>query len=114
MRYLEENGCLPSIPPANFLSASLWLRMRRIEVADKVIAACKEHLVELPASDLAWMGATLIVARIRQKAPLIQETAHRLLELRKKDNYWENKDGPRWNCHTTVEALRVLQFTKNL
>jgi hypothetical protein len=114
MRYLEENGCLPSSPPANFLSAGLWLRMRRTEVADKVITACKDHLAELSSSNLGWMGVTLIIGHIRQKASVIQETAYRLLKLRKPDNYWESENGSRWNCHTTIQALRVLKFTKNL
>jgi hypothetical protein len=114
MRYLEENGCLPSTPQANWMSAGLWLRMRRYEVAEKVITACRSHMDALSASSLAWMGVTLIISRIRQKNPLIKNTADKLLALRKPGNYWDSEDGKEWNCHTTIEAIRVLKFTKRL
>ena len=114
MRYLEENGCLPSTPQANWMSAGLWLRMRRYEVAEKVIAACRGHMDGLQASSLAWMGVTLIISRIRQKNPIIKKTADKLLALRKPGDYWESEDGKDWNCHTTIEAIRVLKFTKKL
>ncbi len=114
MRYLEESGCLPSSHQANWMSASLWLRMRRYEVADRVITACKKHLAELSASDLAWMGVSLIIGRIRRKNPLIQEVADKLINLRKPGDYWESEDGKQWNCHTTIEAIRILKFCKKL
>jgi hypothetical protein len=114
MRYLEENGCLPSTPQANWMSAGLWLRMRRYEVADKVVTACRDHMDGLPTSSLAWMGVTLIISRIRQKNPIIKKTADKLLALRKPGDYWESEDGKDWNCHTTIEAIRVLKFTKKL
>ena len=114
MRYLEESGCLPSTPQANWMSAGLWLRMRRYEVAQKVITACYGHMEDLPASSLARMGVTLIIGRIRQKTPVIRKTAEKLLALRQPGDYWESEDGTEWNCHTTVEAIRVLKFTKKL
>jgi hypothetical protein len=114
MRYLEENGCLPSTPQANWMSAGLWLRMRRYEVAEKVIAACQDKMDDLPASSLAWMGVTLIIGRIRQKNPLIKKAAASLLALRKPGDYWDSEDGTAWNCHTTIEAIRILKFTKKL
>jgi hypothetical protein len=114
MRYLEENGCLPSTPQANWMSAGLWLRMRRYEVAEKVISACQGHMDELPASSLAWMGVTLIIGRIRQKNPIIKKAAEKLLTLRTSDDYWVSEDGKAWNCHTSIEAIRVLKFTKKL
>ena len=114
MRYLEESGCLPATPQANWMSAGLWLRMRRYEVAEKVIASCQGHMDSLPASSLAWMGVTLIIGRIRQKNPLIKRAAEKLLALRQPDDYWESEDGKDWNCHTTIEAIRILKFTKKL
>lgn len=114
MRYLEESGCLPSTPQANWMSAGLWLRMRRYEVAEKVISACQGHMDNLPASSLAWMGVTLIIGRIRQKNPLIKKVAEKLLALRQSGDYWESEDGRDWDCHTTIEAIRILKFTKKL
>jgi hypothetical protein len=114
MRYLEENGCLPSTPQANWMSAGLWLRMRRYEVADKVVTACRSHMEGLSASDLAWMGVTLIISRIRQKNPIIKNTAEKLLALRKTGDFWESDDGKDRNCHTTIEAIRILKFTKKI
>ncbi|MGA9396751.1 MAG: hypothetical protein WBV22_00710 [Anaerolineaceae bacterium] len=114
MRYLEESGCLPSSYQANWMSASLWLRMRRYEVADRVITACKKHMEGLPASSLAWMGVSLIIGRVRRKNPLIQAAADKLLSLRKPGDYWESEDGRQGNCHTTIEAIRVLKFCKKL
>ncbi|MBN2258413.1 MAG: terpene cyclase/mutase family protein, partial [Anaerolineaceae bacterium] len=114
MRYLEENGCLPSYPQTNWMSAGLWLRMRRYEVADKVVTACQGHMEDLPASSMAWMGVTMIISRIRQKNPIIRKAADKLLALRKEGDYWESEDGKERNCHTTIEAIRVLKFTKKL
>jgi hypothetical protein len=114
MRYLEESGCLPSTPQANWMSAGLWLRMRRYEVADKVVTACRGHMEDLSTSNLAWMGVTMIISRIRQKNPIIKKTADKLLALRKPGDYWESDDGKDWNCHTTIEAIRILKFTKKL
>jgi len=114
MRYLEESGCLPATPQANWMSAGLWLRMRRYEVAEKVITSCQGHMDDLPASSLAWMGVTLIIGRIRQKNPLIKRVAEKLLTMRQPGDYWECEDGKDRNCHTTIEAIRVLKFTKKL
>lgn len=114
MRYLEESGCLPATPQANWMSAGLWLRMRRYEVAEKVIASCQGHMDGLSASSLAWMGVSLIIGRIRQKNPIIKRAADKLLTLRQPGDYWESEDGTDRNCHTTIEAIRVLKFTKKL
>jgi hypothetical protein len=114
MRYLEESGCLPSSLQANWMSAGLWLRMRRYEIADKVITACKTHMEGMTASSLAWMGVTLIIGRMRRKHPLIQMAADKLLALRQPGDYWESEDGRQWNSHTTIEALRVLKYCKKL
>jgi hypothetical protein len=60
------------------------------------------------------MGVSLIIGRIRQKNTLIQTTAEKLIDLRKPGDYWESEDGREWNCHATIEAIRVLKFCKFL
>ncbi len=108
-RYLDEEGQLPSFAHAQWLAGGLWYRLRSPE-AQRVFNALAQRLDDLPASNLAWLLSTLLLAGVPTDHPLIERAASLLEERQEPDGRWRSEDGPTRDVHATLEALRVLSL----
>lgn len=107
--HLTVSGRLPSFLHAHWLAGALWYSAGLTAVAESVFTYLQqERLPELSPANLAWLIVTLRRAAVPTTHPLIQSAAARLAEQQEPDGRWPGDDGPDWNVHTTLEALRAL------
>lgn len=113
-RYLDEGGQLPTFVHAQWLAAGLWYCLRDQEEANRVFSSLAERLTNFPASNLAWLLSTLLLAGVPADHLLIEGAAERLAWQQEPDGRWASEDGPARDVHTTLEAMRVLHLCHRL
>ena len=108
--HLDETGSLPASWQAHWLAGGLWYRLNWREPAQRVLTRLDQQLPDLPASNLAWLIITLLGAGILSVHPLVKSAASLLQDCQAPDGRWPSEDGPKWDVHSTVEALRALRL----
>jgi hypothetical protein len=107
--HLEPDGHLASFLQANWLAAGIWLRLGRHEPAGRTLGYLHRRLADMPAGNLAWLLTTLLAAGAPLDHPLLNAAAGRLAEQQEQAGHWASDDGPGFNVHVTLEALRALR-----
>ena len=110
--YREPDGSLPGFRHTLWLSGGLWYRLGRQEDAESAFRTVASNLADMPASSLAWLLSTLLLAGVSSDHSLVEQAAGRLEALQEPDGRWSSEDGPKQDVHTTVEALRVLTLCR--
>jgi len=113
LQYLDQAGQLPTFVHAQWLAAGLWYRLHYQE-ASHVFSSLAHQLSDLPASNLAWLLSTLLLAGLPADHLLIEDAASRLEQQQGSDGRWASEDGPARDVHTTLEAVRVLRLCHRL
>jgi hypothetical protein len=108
--YLDENGTFPSYMHTHWLAAGFWLCQGENDAAELVITHLLRHLSDMPASSLAWMLNAVCICSPQTQPALVNNTARNLAEMQQPDGRWRSEEGPAFDVHTTLEALRGLQF----
>ena len=110
--FLDERGRLPSFPHTHWLAAGLFVRARLERESQQVLRYLCHGIIEsLEASNLGWLGVTLLVAGLPPNHPAITAAAARLRRLQETDGRWASEDGSDRDVHATLEAIRVLVAT---
>lgn len=73
-----------------------------------------QRVAELHASNLAWLMTSLIVSGVPVTHRLIQSVAMLLEHKQAQDGRWVSEDGPDWDLHSTLEAMRALRLCGRL
>ncbi len=110
--HLDESGRLPASWQAHWLAGSLWHRLNWQAAARRVLARVDRHLSDLPASNLAWLISALHGVGVSASHPLLGRAATLLERRQASDGRWVSEDGPEWDAHATVEALRALRLCR--
>lgn len=76
-------------------------------------SALARRLADLPASSLAWLISTLLLAGAPSDHPLVEQAAVHLELLQEPNGRWSSEDGPTRDVHTTLEALRALTLCRH-
>ena len=108
-QHLDGNGQLPTFLHAHWLAGSLWYRLGRKE-AKRVFNYLERQLPVLPASNLAWLLSTLLLAGVQPSEFIIRQAVSLLEQLQEQDGRWTSEDGPERDVHATLEALHVLRL----
>jgi hypothetical protein len=108
--YLDENGKMASFLHTHWLCGGLWLRLGMVEGSIRVLAYLDERILELSASQLAWMITALRIAGLASSHALIQAALPRLVSCQQEDGRWTSDDGPTFDVHATLEALYALKL----
>jgi hypothetical protein len=105
---LQKGEALASFQQANWLAAGLWHVLGWRKPFDYMCAYLLRMLPEFDAGDVAWLGTTLLTARVPDDHPVLLAARERLLQLQRSDGSWASADGQDRDAHVTLEAVRVL------
>ncbi|MHB9144543.1 MAG: prenyltransferase/squalene oxidase repeat-containing protein [Symbiobacteriia bacterium] len=108
--YLLPTGVLPSFPHTHWLAAGLFWRLGDAERAERLMFAFRDQLGELPASNLAWLMTSLLIAGVSPDHFLLQAARQYLENQQQEAGHWASEDGPDWDLHSTLEAVRALRL----
>jgi hypothetical protein len=106
--YLDTEGRLPSFLHTHWLAAALWHNVGRHDTAECVLTYLSGQLAQLTPANLAWLILSLRRAGLPTDHPLLSAAATLLAQQQQPDGHWPADDGPAWDVHTTLEALRAL------
>lgn len=109
-QHLYPDGRLPSFLHTHWLATALWQVNNHTAAAELAIRYLSRHLNDLSASNLAWMCLTLLLSGLSKDHPLIEEAVTRIRNQQCADGRWESEDGPDFDVHTTLEAMRVIRL----
>lgn len=107
--HLDSDGQLPTFLHAHWLAGGLWYSLGRKE-AKRVFDYLEQHLPVLPASNLAWLLSTLLLAGAAPPESIIKQAASLLEQLQEQDGRWTSEDRPERDVQATLEALHVLRL----
>jgi hypothetical protein len=106
--YLDERGRLPGFMHTHWLVGGLWHKLGWHELSERVFNFTARNVNGLAASELAWLLATLRLAGVKPDHMLAKDAANLLGSMQHEDGRWPSADGPVYDVHTTLEAMRVL------
>ena len=92
-----------------WLAAGLWYRLHWPE-AHPAFSSLQRRVLQMSASNLAWLMSTLLLAGVSPHHPLIEQAASRLEQSQEADGRWPIDDGSVRDVHATLEAMRVLRL----
>ncbi|MCL7459128.1 prenyltransferase/squalene oxidase repeat-containing protein [Micromonospora echinofusca] len=106
---LRPDGSWPSFLPAGWLSAAVLHRQEMFHEAARIQVILAERIPELSPGDVAWLAATLRRVGIVSDEWLLARARRRLAETQRSDGGWESDDGPQFDVHATLSAIRACR-----
>ncbi|GHO61348.1 hypothetical protein KSC_002400 [Ktedonobacter sp. SOSP1-52] len=82
--------------------------------AQRVFGSLAQQLIGLPASNLAWLLSTLLLAGMPFDHCVIEHAVSRSEQQQEPDGRWSSEDGSARDIHTTLEAMRVLRLCQRI
>ncbi len=94
-----------------WLAGGLWWRLGQVQPAELVFAyLCRRLGADFPASNLGWLVNSLCIAGVPSSHPLVDAAASLLELCQQGDGRWASEDGPDYDVHSTLEAMRALRL----
>jgi hypothetical protein len=106
---LRPDGTWPSFLAAGWLGGALLYRLGWFYEAAQIQVVLSERLSTMSSADTAWLAATLRRVGMSNDDWVVQSAKRRLSETQRGDGSWESDDGPAFNVHTTLAAIRALR-----
>jgi prenyltransferase beta subunit len=107
---LNDEGYLPAFLQANWLAAGLLHSLGHHKHTESMMNYLLAKLPELEPSNLAWLINSLCVMGVSPEHQLIWSAKNKLEQLQNGDGHWASEDGEWQDVHTTLEAIRAIQF----
>jgi prenyltransferase/squalene oxidase-like repeat protein len=106
---LRPDGTWPSFLVAGWLGGALLYKTGWYYEAAQIQVVLAERVPSMTAADVAWMAAAFRRAGLSSQDYVMQVAMRRLSETQGSDGGWESDDGPSFDVHTTLTALRAVR-----
>jgi squalene cyclase len=111
---VDEDGHLPGFLHTHWLAGGLFYHLEWKEPAEASFTYLRSRINDLGASNLAWLLIVAIKAGIPTDHHLLVQAAERLEQYQAEDGRWSSEDGPDYDVHATLEAVRALYLCGRL
>jgi hypothetical protein len=105
---LNANGAWPSYLAAGWLGCALLFHLGWFYESAQMQVILAERVPEMSPSDTASLSASLRRVGVSPDDWLLQGARRRLTQTQRHDGGWGSDDGPAFDVHTTLTAIRAL------
>src|SRR4051812_12454994 len=106
---LDDNGVWPGFLISGWLAAATLHRAEWFYESARIMVVLGDRVPTMSPADAAWMLAALRRAGVSVDDPLLAAARRRLDVTQRPDGAWPSDDGPAFEVHTTLTALRALR-----
>lgn len=102
------DGTLPSFLVAQWLTGAVLYRQEMYYESARIQMRLTDRMPEFTAADTAWLAASMRRVGVPAEDALITAAWRRLGETQRSDGGFESDDGPKFDVHTTLTAIRSV------
>jgi hypothetical protein len=106
---LRDDGTWPSFLVTGWLGAAVLYRQQAYYDSARIQLVLSDRLSGMSPADLAWMGASLRRVGVPDGDWLPVATRRRLGQTQRNDGGWPSDDGPAFDVHVTLAAIRACR-----
>jgi len=106
---LREDGTWPSFLVTGWLGAAVLYRQQAYYDSARIQLVLSDRLPGMSPADLAWMAASLRRVGVPDGDWLPVATRRRLAQTQRSDGGWPSDDGPAFDVHVTLTAIRACR-----
>jgi Prenyltransferase and squalene oxidase repeat len=106
---LRPDGTWPSFLVAGWLGGALLYKTGWYYEAAQIQVVLAERVPDMTQADVAWMAAAFRRAGLSNQDYVMQVAMRKLAESQGSDGGWESDDGPSFDVHTTLTAIRAAR-----
>jgi len=106
---VRDNGTWPSYLAAGWLGAALLYQAGWYYEAAQIQVVLGERVPDMSPADVAWMASTLRRVGMSADDWLLVAARKRLTETQRTDGGWPSDDGPNFDVHATLAAIRAVR-----
>ncbi|GAA4687584.1 hypothetical protein Prum_035220 [Phytohabitans rumicis] len=107
--HLGADGSWPSFLVSAWLSAAVLHRQDMFYEAARIQIMLGDRLPQMTPADVAAMACTLRRVGVAAEDWLLVAARRRLAETQRSDGGWPSDDGPAFDVHTTLAAIRAAR-----
>jgi hypothetical protein len=104
-----EDGAWPGFLVSGWLAAAVLHHTGFFYEAARMFVLLAERVPTMSAADAAWMTSALRRVGVSTEDGLLVAARERLGRTQRPDGAWPSDDGPTFDVHTTLMALRALR-----
>jgi hypothetical protein len=106
---LREDGTWPSFLVTGWLGAAVLYRQQAYYDSARIQLVLSDRLSGMSPADLAWMAASLRRVGVPDGDWLPVATRRLLAQTQRSDGGWPSDDGPAFDVHVTLTAIRACR-----
>jgi hypothetical protein len=106
---VREDGSWPSYLAAGWLGGAVLHHAGWFYEAAQIQVLLAERVPDLSPADVAWLAAAFRRVGMSGDDWLLAAARKRLTETQRSDGGWPSDDGPAFDVHTTLTAIRALR-----
>jgi hypothetical protein len=106
---IREDGSWPSYLVAGWLGGAMLYHAGWFYEAAQIQVLLAERVPDLSPADVAWLAAAFRRVGMSGDDWLLAAARKRLTETQRSDGGWPSDDGPAFDVHTTLTAIRALR-----
>ncbi|WP_184839388.1 prenyltransferase/squalene oxidase repeat-containing protein [Allocatelliglobosispora scoriae] len=102
------DGSLPTFLVAQWLAGAVLYRQEMYYESARIQMRLTDRMPEFTAADTAWLAASMRRVGVPAEDSLMVAALRRLAQTQRSDGGFESDDGPKFDVHTTLTAIRAV------